>query len=155
MAFSGASRLTYRILPRDYPPFSPSCLSQAVFSARLVSLARDGSPSPIATQTVLSLPAPALTAALDSYHFSIPSTPSLPRGSYAVEVFLDFGLYVGVVEGVPCGDDERRCNGRKIAQDEGEELRYVGRKIEVVSGGVVQLGGGASDTSSLSQMRES
>ncbi|BGP28070.1 hypothetical protein Rt10032_c14g5404 [Rhodotorula toruloides] len=128
------------ILPRDYPPFSPTCLSQAVFSARLVSLSPDGSPSPIATQTLLSLPAPTLSTSLSTYDLLIPSTPSLPRASFSVEVFLDFGFYVGVIEGVPCGDNERRCNGRKIAQDEGEELRYVGKRVEVVSGGVVELG---------------
>ncbi|BGP35850.1 hypothetical protein JCM10296v2_007702 [Rhodotorula toruloides] len=144
-----SSPMSYSIAPRDYPPFSPTCLSQAVFSARLVSLSPEGSPSPIAVQTLVSLPAPTLSDSLDAYEISILSTPSLPHGSYAIEVFLDFGFYVGVLEGIPCGENERRCNGWKIAQGEGEELRYVGKKIEVVSGGVVELGGDSPAADSL------
>ncbi|GAA6017389.1 hypothetical protein JCM10207_005618 [Rhodosporidiobolus poonsookiae] len=136
---------TYRIAARDPLDAETSaiCLSQAVFTARLVSV-----PPPSASktddlqasQTLIALDAPTLADDLSSYDLAIPSDLVAPQGSYTLDVRLDFGLYVGVLEGAVCGPEARSCDPVKLSAQEGPELRYAGESVEVVQGKTIELG---------------
>ncbi|GAA5840221.1 hypothetical protein JCM11251_005950 [Rhodosporidiobolus azoricus] len=142
-AVTETAPLTYRIAARESldPEISEVCLSQAVFTARLISpptaaAADDGN----AEQTVVSLPRPDLADDLSSYDLVVPSDLSVPRGEYELDVRLDFGLYVGVLEGTPCGGNAQTCDPLELGEKEGAALRYGGEKVEVVSGKVFEFG---------------
>ncbi|GAA5884328.1 hypothetical protein JCM6882_002230 [Rhodosporidiobolus microsporus] len=143
-AVSETSPRTYRIAARDALDVDVSevCLSQAIFTARLVS-SPPASPSAEdanAEQTVVSLPRPELGDDLASYELVLPSDLAVPKGEYELDVRLDFGLYVGVLEGTICGEGAKTCDPLVLSEKEGEELRYGGDKVEVVSGKTVELG---------------
>ncbi|GAA6041405.1 hypothetical protein JCM8097_005232 [Rhodosporidiobolus ruineniae] len=146
--------LSYRIAPRTAPSADiPSvCLSQAVFAARLVT------PRPVLIppsgemnndQVVFSLPRPSLAEDLVSYELVIPAHVALPKKTYELDVRLDFGLYVGVMEGTTCGEGEKSCNPLKLSEAEGPELRYGGKPVEVVKGKTVELGSAEFASSDL------
>ncbi|GAA5974594.1 hypothetical protein JCM11641_007016 [Rhodosporidiobolus odoratus] len=136
--------LTYRISARETldDEVSSVCLSQAVFTARLVSppASAASTKDPQAQQTLISLPPPSLSDGLSTYSFTIPANLSIPRGTYELDIRLDFGLYVGVLEGTFCGEEARSCDPLKLSDREGDELRYVGDTVEVQSGKTVTLG---------------
>ncbi|GAA5982946.1 hypothetical protein JCM10908_006846 [Rhodotorula pacifica] len=143
--------LSYSISPRESPadllPPPPSCLAHAVFSARLVSLAVSSTADepvvldPPETQTLFALERPTWQAASNSYALTSPPLPALPRKRYKLDVRLEFGYYPGLVEGSPCGLEERRCEPEGIvAMDGREKLRYLGEEIEVLGGGIHELG---------------
>ncbi|GAA5831842.1 hypothetical protein JCM3770_005243, partial [Rhodotorula araucariae] len=134
--------LVYRVAPRS--PLSPDvpsvCFSQAVFTARLLSVTPTGTRADIESQTVVPLPRPHLGADLASYALTLPPDLAVPRGRYQLEVQLEFGFFVGVLEGELCGAGEKVCDERVLGQAEGEQLRFVGEGVEVLSGQTLELG---------------
>lgn len=138
--------LQYLVAPRepldaDVPS---SCLSQAVFSARLVSVSSDDTPDDVDTQTLAALDRPARSADRSSYFVSVPPDLAVPPGRYQLDVHLAFGFYLGVLDGAPCGEVSRTCDESALSAAQGEQLRYVGERVEVVSGQVVELGRGST-----------
>lgn len=122
---------SYEIVPRvPLPPNVPqACLSQSVFSTRLVSLNDTLSGDP-QSETLYALPSPILSESLDSYEVSLSSELRIPRGRYELQVTLEFGFYPGVVEGT-CGDSANVCEESIISTIEGEHLAYIGKRIEI------------------------
>ncbi|GAA5897708.1 hypothetical protein JCM5296_000859 [Sporobolomyces johnsonii] len=137
---TATSPLNYEIrpcnpLPSDLPS---ACLSQTVFSARLIS--RGDSLESVETQTVVALPSPTVATDFSSYGLGVPSDLVVPKGTYEVEIQLEFGFFPGVQEGAVCGETEKTCRPLGVSQAEGEQLKYLGQKVEVVDGGLIELG---------------
>ncbi|BGP20744.1 hypothetical protein JCM10213_001011 [Rhodosporidiobolus nylandii] len=120
---------------------SSICLSQAVFSARLISSAPPTGPDPQSSQTLVSLAPPILAEDLASYELIVPSDLAVPRDAYELDVRLEFGLYVGAMEGTNCGEGAKSCDPLKLSGREGPELKYLGERVEVQQGSVVEIGG--------------
>ncbi|BGP52169.1 hypothetical protein JCM10450v2_008140 [Rhodotorula kratochvilovae] len=134
--------LLYRVAPRtplgaDVPSV---CLSQAVFTARLLSLAPNGTLDAIDSQTLVALPRPHLGEDLASYTLALPPNLAVPRGRYQLDVHLEFGFFPGVLEGEVCGEGQTVCDERALGEAEGKQLRFVGERVEVLSGQVAELG---------------
>ncbi|GAA6059694.1 hypothetical protein JCM10212_000081 [Sporobolomyces blumeae] len=124
---------SFSIEPRN--PLSsdvPSgCLSQSVFSARLVaSTSADSLELSPDSEILHALPAPTLSDSLASYDVAIPADLRVPSTRYELEVTLEFGFYPGVVEGT-CGDGVKVCHEEAVSVEHGEQLRYLGNRIEV------------------------
>ncbi|GAA5919498.1 hypothetical protein JCM8208_003388, partial [Rhodotorula glutinis] len=117
-----------------------SCLSQAIFSARLVSVTNDDTPDDVETQTLVALDRPTRSADRSSYLVSVPSDLAVPLGRYQLDVHLAFGFFPGALDGVPCGEGAGTCDEGQLGAAQGEQLRYVGERVEVLSGRVVELG---------------
>jgi len=59
-----------------------------------------------------------------------------------LEVTLEFGFYPGVVEGT-CGEEAKVCDELEISEEQGEQLKYLGEKIEVrEESKIVEIGKG-------------
>lgn len=59
-----------------------------------------------------------------------------------MEVTLEFGFYPGVVEGT-CGEEAKVCDELEISEEQGEQLKYLGEKIEVrEESKIVEIGNG-------------
>ncbi|BGP43923.1 hypothetical protein JCM10449v2_007980 [Rhodotorula kratochvilovae] len=134
--------LRYRVAPRtplgaDVPSV---CLSQAVFTARLLSLASNGTLDTIDSQTLVALPRPHLADDLASYALTLAPDLAAPRGRYQLDVHLEFGFFPGVLEDEVCGEGMKLCDERALGEAEGEQLRFVGERVEVLSGQVIELG---------------
>ncbi|GAA5943642.1 uncharacterized protein JCM15063_002993 [Sporobolomyces koalae] len=114
-------------LPAGFPT---ACISQAVFSARLVSSTGSLAPGP-ETEILASLPRPELSPTLDSFKISIPTNTSVPSSNYELQVTLEFGFYPGVLQGTCGNSDEKVCDKLRIGDIEEEQLHYVGKRIRV------------------------
>ncbi|GAA5902317.1 uncharacterized protein JCM6883_001366 [Sporobolomyces salmoneus] len=128
---STSNATTYSIVPRNplASDIPRACLSQAVFSARLVSFSDVLSPTP-ELETLYALPTPRLSETLDSYEFSIPQPLKTPQRQYELQVALEFGYFPEALEGT-CGGEEKVCEEAKISEEQGEQLRYIGERIEI------------------------
>ncbi|GAA5970912.1 hypothetical protein JCM21900_000569 [Sporobolomyces salmonicolor] len=137
---AATSPLNYEIRPRNRLPsdLPAACLSQTVFSARLIS--SGDSLESIETQTVIALPSPTVATDFSSYGLRVPSDLAVPNGTYEVEIRLEFGFFPGVQEGAVCGEMEKTCRPLEVSQAEGDQLKYLGHKVEVVDGRLIEVG---------------
>lgn len=144
---TGTERLKYHIAPRDATTASDlptTCLAHAVFSARLVSLAADGSvPDPADTQTLFALDPPTWHPDSSTYLVVLPVGPPIPHRHYELDVRLEFGYYPGIQEGTPCGPRELKCKPQSLAAQGGKAMRYVGKAIPTRQ--FVEYGAGAAE----------
>ncbi|KPV72952.1 uncharacterized protein RHOBADRAFT_55205 [Rhodotorula graminis WP1] len=140
-AVTETSRLQYLVAPREPldDAVPSSCLSQAVFSARLVSVSGDDTLDNVDTQTLVALDRPRRSVDQLSYFVSVPSDVAVPLGPYQLDVHLAFGFFPGALDGVPCGDEAETCVEGELGAAAGDQLRYVGERVEVLSGQVVHL----------------
>ncbi|TNY17768.1 hypothetical protein DMC30DRAFT_404996 [Rhodotorula diobovata] len=141
-AVTETAALQYAIAPREHlgADIPSSCLSHAVFSARLLSVSPGGELDSTESQTVVALDRPRRSRAGSSYSVSLPSDLAVPRGRYALDVQLNFGFYRGVVNGEPCGQGATTCDELALAEKEGDQLRFMGEPVEVLSAHTIELG---------------
>ncbi|GAA5839978.1 hypothetical protein JCM9279_005228 [Rhodotorula babjevae] len=143
---SETAPLQYLVAPRDPldADIPSSCVSHAVFSARLVSVSGDDMPDDVDTQTLTALDRPTPSADRSSYLVSIPPDLAVPPARYQLDVHLAFGFFPGALAGVPCGESSKMCDEGALGAAQGEQLRYVGERVEVLSGSIVELGQAAA-----------
>lgn len=117
-------------MPRSPFPtdLSRACLSQAVFSARLVAFDDALLRSP-ERETLYALPRPTLSRGFDSYDIHLDREAAIPLKRYELEVTLEFGYFPGSTRGI-CGSD-KVCQERILSDELGGQLDYVGGKINV------------------------
>ncbi|GAA5962755.1 hypothetical protein JCM3765_006192 [Sporobolomyces pararoseus] len=122
---------SYSIVPRNPLPSNipQACISQAVFSARLVSFTDSLTPSP-SSETLYALTSPSFSPTYDSFDIVIPSDLKIPKQQYELQVTLEFGFFPGATEG-NCGSSEKVCQEAAISEVEGEQLEYIGKQIEI------------------------
>lgn len=89
---------------------------------------------------MITLPSPTVATDFSSYGLRVPSDLAVPNGTYEVEIQLEFGFFPGVQEGAVCGEIKKTCRPLEVSQAEGDQLKYLGHKVEVVDGRLIEVG---------------
>ncbi|KAK4702746.1 hypothetical protein P7C70_g3477, partial [Phenoliferia sp. Uapishka_3] len=112
-----------------------TCLDHAIFSARLISTPSRGDP------IISPLPPPVLVHnTVGIYAVSVDPKLVIPKREYTLEVRLEFGWLPQAREGNVCGRNTVACDVSTLLP----AVKFVGAKVNVVSGSQVILGQGTT-----------
>ncbi|KAM0754535.1 hypothetical protein T439DRAFT_352542 [Meredithblackwellia eburnea MCA 4105] len=129
------------------------CLSDAVFSARLVKFSSTPNLSPN-PEVIYPLPSPTPITKGGKYELYIGSDLMLPLGQYQLEVILEFGSLPGARIGQLCGARKPKCVGETLPGDP----KYLGKRVWVKDietltlGQTTQVSGGERSCASFSTL---